>query len=645
MKKILFAAGVLLLSAATMSAAKPNVNHADRVLLTIDGNPVTVGEFEYLYHKNNEQQLVPQSIDQYLDMFINYKLKVVEAQAAGLDTTAAFREEFNGYAHELAKPYIFDAETERQLMETAYDHMRENVEVSHIMLPAGANADENAANVALLDSIRTEIVNGADFARLAHDYSYDSSTAQQGGYMGFITANMYPFQFEDMAYDTPVGQISPVFSTNFGQHIVKVHSRKPSPGYATARHILKITRGLSDEDKAVKKQQIDSIYALLQSGADFADIAIAESEDLHSAPQGGLLPEFTTGMMVPSFEQATFALADGEISPVIESKFGYHIIKRESHRGIETFEEAEPIIRRVMQRDDRRTLPRKAKIQSLRQKFNVEMNRPAIAMVESVIRNNGGLNKSSMESLRAMAAPLATFDGGKLILSDVMATLSPTGPLSPASANNLFLNRMNAMLDEILLDKEIAELPQTNPDYRNLLNEYRDGILLFEISDRMVWNRAKEDTAGLNRWFEEHRDRYTWEKPKFRCYVIFATSDSVMNRVNDYLAVHPVAGKNLEGTLKQLCGKEVRVERVIASKGENEIVDYLGFDGPKPRGTSKWPVFAAYESEMLDRPMSVSDDRGAITADYQTSLEEQWVKDLRSRHKVKVDKKVLKSLR
>ncbi|MDE6831858.1 MAG: peptidyl-prolyl cis-trans isomerase, partial [Muribaculaceae bacterium] len=376
-----------------------------------------------------------------------------------------------------------------------------------------------------------------------------------------------------------------------------------------------------------------------------AEIAKTESEDPGSARNGGMLGEFTVGMMVPAFEQAAFALADGEISSVVETPYGYHIIKREGHRDIESFEEAEPKIRSIIARDDRRNLPRKAKIQSLRERYNLVMNRPAIAMVESVIRNNGGLNKTAMESLGAMSAPVATYDGGSVILKDVINTLAPASSISVASSTGLFLNRLNSMIDEAVLNKAIAELPQTNSDYRNLLNEYRDGMLLFEISDREVWTRAKDDTAGLDKWFAEHRDRYTWEKPKFRSYVIFATNDSVMKSINDFLAANKVAGKDLDATLKQLCGKNVRVERVIASQGENDIVDYLGFGGPKPAGTAKWPVFEAYESEMLDRPMSVSDDRGAITADYQTSLEDKWVKELRARHKVKVDKKVLKSMR
>lgn len=632
------------MSCMAMQAAKPQVNRADEVLLTIDNQPVTLGEFEYLYHKNNAQQLVPQTIEEYLDMFVNYKLKVAEAQAAGMDTTAAFRTELAGYARELAAPYLYDTEYENQLIDEVYNRMGENVEVSHIMVYTGSTPAERAANSARLDSIRTLIVNGADFKQLAHDYTVDRSTVDRGGYMGFIAPNQYPYQFEDAAYATEPGSVSPVIETPFGFHIVKVHSRRPSAGYVTARHIMKMTQGMPDEMKARKRAEIDSIHALLLAGADFAEVAKAESEDPGSAPQGGMLPEFTTGMMVQPFEETAFALENGAISDVIESPYGYHIINRLGWRQVEDRASAEAKIKRLFARDGRDALPRKNRIEELKKRYSVVINRPAVAMVESVIKNNGGFNEDAIASLGSMPAPLATFDGGAVILTDVIAGLAPMGDLSPEAAFGIFSDRLNAMIDEAVIDKAVAELPATNADYRNLFNEYRDGILLFEISDRNVWSRAKEDIAGLDNWFETHRDRYTWEKPKFKSYIIFATSDSVLNRVNDYLDTHNVSGKTLAGSLKTLCGKEVRVERVIAAQGENAIIDYLGFGGEKPAPVGKWVAYRAFEPEIIDAPREVADERGAITADYQASLEEQWVKDMHKRHKVKINKKVLKKV-
>lgn len=644
MKKIFLVAGVLLWSAATLNAAKPKVDRADEVLLTIDNQPVTLGEFEYLYHKNNAQQLVPQTIDEYLEMFINYKLKVAEAQNAGLDTTESFRTELAGYARELAEPYLYDHEAERQLIDDIYGRTKEEIEVSHIMVYTGQSPVDRSSNFNRLDSIRNLIVGGADFRQLAHDNTIDRSTVNNGGYMGFISANHYPYQFEDAAYGTPVGEVSPVIETPYGFHIVKVHSRRPAAGYVTARHIMKMTQGMPDDMKQQMYQKIDSIRQLLLAGADFAQLAKEESDDPGSAADGGMLPEFTTGMMVKPFEEAAFALKDGEISGIIESPYGYHIINRLGWREGEDRESAEAKIKRIIARDGRASIPRKAKINQLKERYNVQVNRPAMAMVESVIKNCGGFNEDAVTRLSSMPAPLATFDGGAVLLTDVISGLAPMGDLAPANAYDILKERFESLVDDAVIDKAVAELPSTDADYRNLFNEYRDGILLFEVSDRNVWSRAKDDTEGLNNWFQTHRDRYTWEKPKFKSYVIFTTSDSVMNRVNDYLANHSVTGRTLASSLKTHCGKEVRVERVIAAQGENSIIDYLGFGGEKPQPAGKWVVYQAFEPVIINAPEEVADERGAITADYQASLEEQWLKDMHKRHKVKVNKKVLKKV-
>lgn len=645
MKKLILAAGVLLISFAALHAGKPQIARENQVLLSIDNKPVTVGEFEYLYNKNNAQQLVPQTIDEYLDMFITYKLKVAEAEAAGIDTTEAFKTEYAGYARELAEPYLYDKSVEDELIKTLYDRMSEDVEVSHIMLYLGPTPVERNRNIQLLDSIRTEIVNGADFAQMAHDYTVDRSTVNAGGYMGFIKANHYPYAFDDAAYTTEVGGISPVIETPYGFHIVKVHSRRPAAGYVTTRHILKFTYEVPDEVKAQKKAEIDSIHALLVAGGDFAAIAEKESEDPGSARQGGMLPEFTTGMMVKPFEDMAFALADNEISPVFETEYGYHIIQKLGHRDKMDFEEVAPKLRNLITRDGRIELSRKAKIDEFKGKYNFVVNRPAMAMVESVIRNNGGFNENTVESLGAMPAPLATFDGGRVLLSDVVAGLAPMGDLPAANAFEIFTDRFNSMADDAIIERAVVDMPSVNADYRNLLNEYRDGILLFEISDRTVWSKAKEDRQGLEKWFEDNRNKYTWESPKFKSYIIFATSDSVLNIADQFLKEHPVKGNSLASTLRTLCGNNVKVERVIAQQGENAIVDYLGFGGEKPASFPKWSAYMPYESVILDAPVEVSDDRGAITADYQAELENRWVKDMRKRHKVKVDKKVLKSIK
>lgn len=646
MNKILLSAALLLSMGGVMSAAKPQVDPANRVLMTIDKTPVTVGEFEYLYNKNNSQQLVPQTIDQYLDMFINYKLKVAEAIEAGIDTTATFRKEYDGYVTDLAQPFLVDKGMEQKLIDQEYDRLKEEVNVSHIMLPLGQTPAEHAEFVSILDSLRSVIINGTNtFENVAAEYTIDRSTKARGGNMGYIAALKFPYTFEDAAYETPVGEISQVVETPYGVHLVKVHDRRPARGQVLVQHILKLTRGMSPEQVAAQKVKIDSIHALLAAGADFDDIASRESEDPGSARQGGRLPWFTTGQMVKPFEDASFTLADGQLSDVVTTDFGYHIIKRLDHKDIESKEQLTPTIKEALARDERGSMPRRAKLDELRERYHVTLNRPAVAMVESVILNNGGYDSAVIKHLAPMDAKLATFDGGTAaVLSDIVAQLSPLDGVPARNAFNLFSDRMNAMIDDAIVRYAVTQFADEDADYRNLINEYRDGILLFEISDRNVWSRAKDDTEGLNKWFDEHRDRYTWPAPKFKSYIIFATSDSVLTAAHNYLADKQVPGNQLASTLRQQFGHNVRVERVIAAKGENKIIDYLAFDGHKPAAQGKWIAYEAYQPVILDAPAEVADDRGAITADYQAYLEEQWIKKLRANHKVKIDKKVLKSL-
>ncbi len=646
MKKILLSATLLLSMGSMMFAAKPTTDPDNQVLLTIDKAPVTVGEFEYLYNKNNSQQMVPQTIEQYLDMFINYKLKVMAAIEAGIDTTATFKNEFNGYVNDLAQPFLTDKNVEQQLIDKIYDRLKEEVNVSHIMIDLGMTQAQGDLNKAELDSLRAVILGGGEtFEELAKKYSIDRASRDNGGNMGFITAMRFPYTFEDAAYDTPVGELSDVIQTGYGYHLVKPIERRQARGQLLVQHILKLTRGMSPDQVARKKQEIDSIHSLLLAGGDFDEIATRESEDPGSARQGGRLPWFSSGRMVKSFEDASFSLADGEISGIIETEYGYHIIKRLDSKTLESKEALTPAIKEALSRDGRSDLPRRAKLDELRQRYNLKMNRPALAMVESVIMNNGGYDSVVIKQLAPMEAHLATFDGGVAAQLNKVVGQIPELTGAPASeAFRIFMAKVNEMIDNSISNYAMMELARTDADYRNLINEYRDGILLFDISDRNVWSKAKEDTVGIEKWFENNRSRYTWPQPKFRSYIVFATSDSILSAAHDYLAANDIAGNQLAAKLRQQFGHNVRVERVIASKGENKIIDYLAFDGEKPVQQGKWIAYEAYKPVILEAPAEVADERGLITSDYQAYLEEQWIKNLRAKHKVKVNKKLLKSL-
>ena len=277
---------VIVLAAAGIAQAKGNESP---VLMTINGKPVTLSEFEYLYHKNNSQQVSTQPIDEYLQMFITYKQKVADAEAEGIDKSQAFQNEFEGYRRDLAEPYLRVQAVEDSLVNAIYDRMKEEVDVSHIMIASRGAEINPAEQKTRLDSIRNAIIAGADFEQLARRFSIDRSVIRNGGHMGYITATKFPYTFEDAAYTTPVGQISPVIETPFGYHIVKVHNRRPARGQVLVEHILKLTQGLPETEAAAKKAQIDSIATLLANGGDFEAIARQESEDPGSKREGGRL--------------------------------------------------------------------------------------------------------------------------------------------------------------------------------------------------------------------------------------------------------------------------------------------------------------------------------------------------------------------
>ena len=579
MKKYIVAAGII---SATLFAL--TAKNADPVLMTVAGKDVPVSEFEYLYHKNNSQQAEPQSIDQYLGMFINYKLKVADAEAAGIDTTAAFKEEFIKFRNELAEPYLQDSSVYKTLVEEAYNHLGEEVLVSHIMLREGQEE--------LMDSLRNVIVQGQDsFENIARNFSIDTPSASRGGLMGVVSPGRFPWAFEKMAYNTGINEISPVVNSGYGLHIIRVEKRSPARGEVKASHILRVTRGGNDSVLEHQHKIIDSIYSVVKENPEkFEDLARDMSEDPGSARRGGDLGWFGGGQMVAEFDSVAFALPVGAISEPFQTQFGWHIIKKDDARGVGSLEDNRATIEKQIKGSERVNAPSMAFIENAAKKY-------AKRLPEGSYDEKGVLTHMGIEAVREMARN----------------------------------------------DLEIE-----NPDYRNLVNEYRDGILLFEISNQNVWDRAAKDKEGLEAYFQSNKSKYSWDEPKFKSYVIFATTDSVLNSALEYAASLPedLAPTDVVKNIREKFGRDIKVERVIAAKGENPITDYLGFGAEKPANdNNRWKFYSAFRGKVISQPEEASDVRGAAVADYQEALENQWISDLHKRYKVKVNKSVLKKVK
>lgn len=632
MKKYFVSAAVL---GAVLLAVSAKNN--DPVLMTVNGKDVPLSEFEYLYHKNNSQQLQPQTLDDYVEMFVNYKLKVADAEAAGIDTTASFRQELTKYCNDLARPYLRDQALADSLLKASYDHTLETVTVSHIMLPAGQSQADYKKSYSMLDSLRSAILDGkTTFEEVAEQYSVDRGSKSRGGLMGAVIAGRFPWAFEDMAYNTPVGQISPIVNSGFGLHIIRVEKREPAKGEVHAAHILKLTRDLPEDQWVAVKAQIDSVYDVVTAqDADFAEIAKRESQDPGSARKGGDLGWFGSGMMVQPFDSISFALADGEISKPFKTSFGYHIIKRYEHRDVASFEDMREQLTKLMERDIRGTMPEQRRLQQLAKEFKAETF-PASFKAYTADPTDTKL-------------PAYKIGNETVTVAEIASELKARGnaPTEPDAMADALRQLSEARMYEKVMEMARQQLIKTNPDYRNLTNEYRDGILMFEISNRNVWDRASKDTEELENYFLAHRDNYKFESPKYKAFVVFATNDSTMNAAKEYaesLGVPDPA--TFTQKMSDKFGRDIKVERVIAAKGENAITDYLGFGAEKPAASkSRWNFYFPVGGKVIDAPEDATDAKGAVTNDYQNELERQWLDRIHKKYKVKINKKVLKKVK
>lgn len=633
---------VKLLLLALTGTALVTLAAKDLVLMTVNGKDIHVSEFEYLYNKNKKQEIQKESFDQYLQRFITFKRKVADAEAEKIEEQPSFKNEFNGYKGELLKPFLEDTTVTERLLQEAYDRSTKIVDVDHIMLPMAQTRDANEKQVAKLDSIRNCILAGQDFDTLAKKYTIDRRV-----HYGYITSGIFPYKWEYEAYNTPVGQMSKAFTTDFGVHLIRVNGVKPNPGTVEAEHILLIVpRGADATAKAAVKSRIDSIYNALNTGGDFEQLAREKSEDKGSAKNGGKLPWFGYGQMVSPFSEITFGLNDGEWSKPFETEYGYHIVKKLGHKPVPSFDEQKTNLKNAMAMDERSAMPRQAKIEQLEKKYNLKFNDGFTAYLEDEIAKHGQYDSTFVTDVLGKSNyTIFTYAGGKKVPASVLVNrVNPKAKLDNKYAAAYVASAVKPYAQNEMLKYYTDNIIQEDDNYSNLLNEYRDGMLLFEVSNRKVWEGASKDTAGLTEYFEAHRDKYKWTAPRFKGIILSAVSDSVLDEVK---AAIPAYGQDtLTTALHKQFGSKIKMERMLFAQGENKTVDYLLFGGEKPSSPrTKYPVAMVLQGGVIDQPETYADVKGPLTSDYQDVLQKQWEQELQQKYKVVVNQKVYKQLK
>lgn len=617
----------------------------DPVIMTINGEDVTKSEFEYLYNKNSQQQINPQTLDEYVEMFKLYKMKVADAKAAGLDTTAKFRKEAEQYRHDLATPYLADSVYLNQLVEEAYARSRKEAVAKHIMFFKSPNPEHNLQMKAKADSLKQVLDNGGNFEELARQYSQDKRSAVNGGTMGYIVSGQYPYGFEVAAFATPEGSISDVVESPQGYHILKGGHKRDARGRVKVSHILKLARQESDWARA--KEQIDSLYQVVTANPEkFNEIATTNSDDRGSARQGGQLPWFGAGEMVEEFDSAAFALKKGEISKPVKSQFGYHIIMKQDERDPLPKEavKKQTLARMSSPQDERYTLIQKHQTERFAARHKAQVNQSGLAAVNDYAAKNGIDSLFYAKWLGNDGnITLMTADGNKYSVADFVAKFNGVKQSNPVAAKEIIDANLDSWMNGILTGLEEEALAKSEPDYRNLLKEYVDGSLLYEVSVLKVWDKAAKDIPGLEKYFAENRMKYKWDTPHVKGVFVQAANDSVATAIKDL--ARGAAEDDIVPALRKQFKNQMAAERILVPKGSNAMVDYVAFDGPvAPSSIEKYPVMFMLNKRILTVPEEMQDVKGLVTSDYQNMFQEQWENDLRKKYNVKVNKKVLKSV-
>lgn len=622
----------------------------DPVIMKVNGKDVTKAEFEYIYRKNNQQQIDNKSLDDYLVLFKNFKLKVSEAESMGLDTTSVFKTELEGYRKQLANPYLVDRQVDDQLALEAYNRLKENVEVSHILfrIPENATPADTFKIYQKADSVLNLIRKGQDFATLAKQYSEDPSAARNAGYLGFITGFMTVYPFESAAYNTPAGSVTGPVRSQFGYHLVKVSSRRSDPGQVLTAHIMKASSPNAPEEQRKKaEQEIREIYDQIMQGGDFAAIAKEKSDDPGSAQKGGELPWFGSGRMVKEFEDVAFSLKEkGDISAPVLSPFGWHIVKLLDRKQLEPFSEKKAELLRRIARDERGNKGQLSLIEKLKKEYNLTLNQPVVDRMVKLTETYNPKDSVFMTKIEEDSETLLTINGQPYAVSDFAVYLKKQFNAENMPAADYLNDKINAFAGKSILDYEDSQLESKYADFRNLMNEYRDGILLFEVSNREVWDKASKDTQGLSDFFKKNKKKYNWKEPRYKGYVVSCKNDSVASLAKVKIASYPQDSVvyYLQKEFNNDSIKNVKVEKGLYLKGDNQWVDQAVFTIGSPAVNEDFPVVFVSGKLLKKGPESYQDVRGLVTADYQNYLENRWIKALNKKYPVEINKDVVKTV-
>ncbi len=635
----------------------------DKVLMTIHNEKIYLSEFKNIYNKNNAVPTAEhKSLEEYLELFINYKLKVKEAEEMGLDTSKKFKEELAGYKIQLAQPYLVDTAVGEAIIKEAYNRLTQEISASHILVKLAPNANPvdtlRAYNRVM--EYRNRMIKGEDFKKIQAEIHRVKDENVISENLGFFTAFQMVYPFEEAAYKTKIGDISQPVRTNFGYHIVKVWDTRPTRGELRVAHIMvKSNEADTDEQKKASQTKIGEIYDKLKAGESFEKLAQMYSDDKGSAQKGGELPWFGTGRMVPDFEEAAYNLKEiGSYSAPVKTNYGWHIIKLLEKRKVGSYAEEKNNIKQRAQKDGRYNQSKDALISRLKKEYNLNENNKSyndfIALLNDDFFNGVWVG----EKLETSNVTLFTLTDNKFSKKTIQFTQADFAKYlkrfckkqdKPTQVEAFLKPIYQRFLDEKVIKFEEENLEHKYEQYKLLSKEYRDGILLFDLMDKKVWSKAVNDTIGLQQFYEKNKSNYMWPM-RVQAEIYACANEEIAKQTKKLInqrIKNKISSQDIVSNINSNSQLNISLEKNTYTTGEQPILDKIEWK----KGLSKLVLlnnkyhWVYIENVLQPTNKTLQEARGLITSDYQTYLEKEWIQSLRSKYTVQINKEVLSEIK
>jgi peptidyl-prolyl cis-trans isomerase SurA len=649
MKNILFVFGLSILTLSVYSQQDP-------ILMKIDNQTVTKSEFLQIYLKNNNNpQFDKTSLDEYMELFKKFKLKVAEAEKLGYDTIPKLKKELEGYRKQLALPYMVDSAKNQAFVKEAYERMKQEVHAAHILIRIEANATpaDTLKVYKKIMALKKRIEAGEDFSSVAKGPggSEDQSVQSNGGDLGYFTAFQMVYPFEDAAYKAEIGKVTSPVRTRFGYHLILVKDKRAARGTLESAHIMVAVKRTDDNKLIVAaEKKINEIHAQLIAGESFEDLAKNYSDDPSSANKGGVLPNFGTGTttrMVPEFEDAAFALKEnGDFSEPIRTDYGFHIVKRIDLLGLQSFESLQKELQNKVNRDERSIQTQDSYLAILKKEYNFKekYKKNSKWFIENIDSNFFKANWKALDLKKDKT--MFSLDGQKFGQRQFANYLenSKRG-LRKDDVKTLVYEYYTKWQKQAILDYEESKLPVKYPEFKALLKEYHDGILLYEIMSEKVWNKAIMDTSGLQVFYDTNKSNYMWGT-RLNSEVYECLNNTIADRVYTLIQNDTITSAYITEQINKESELNLRVRQ---NKFDKEQTAYLKDQKLKKGNNTVYEYDGKfYIVKVLDilppAQKELNEAKGSITSDYQNYLEQEWLKSLDKTHTITINETILYSL-